>query len=106
MSFSVELPPTFVAQWGFTIRLIDDICEWLLENIGNGDVRFWSRTEDLEHHIQNCRDGNTCLSSNIKCDGNEVWGWTIEFYGSHPRVRFIFREADHAMLFKLTWGGM
>lgn len=61
-------------EWGFDDGLTDEVYEWFKENVGP-----W---------------GNIWNSSEM---------WMFEDYGM-TSICFHFKEANHAVLFKLRWG--
>ena len=98
------------------LDLHEEVKDWLLANVGWGDLRWWNRLE-LEHHFETCHNGVTCREvTGFECYGEtDFWGWTPGdewLSGSYIPVRtmetvtFIFRRSRDATLFKLAWGGL
>lgn len=48
---------------------------------------------------------NAWLHFNVSIRGHD-WDWFLKAGGRNPdQTEVLFKERDHALLFKLTWGG-
>ena len=96
------------------MTLTSEVKDWLVDNVGWGDPRWW-QADELEHHFETCLGGVKCDTvTGFRCYGEgDSWGWTpmalgniYQALGFVERATFVFRHAKDALLFKLTWGGM
>jgi hypothetical protein len=97
---------------GTTFELTREFYDAVCKVAGPSDPGFWLDFAEFELHDQPDHDQFSC----DKCGCvDEQWGWYMPWYlepfgllpsgQSREHIIVIFKQRDHALLFKLTHGG-
>jgi hypothetical protein len=93
--FSSSLVRT-IGRFGDTLLINDEVYEWLISHVGWGAREAWRPRSASQWHWWYIVSGEMIDSEDLDA--------SFPLSAVTPVIEF--ENSDHAMLFKLTWGGM